>query len=277
MLIKLFLTVALLASLYIARKPRPVPDRQGSKLNQTDRVDSDTRDQNKKTLTVASFNVQTGKSLEGRRDIKQAARLLHHVDIAGIQEVYASSWGNKIGLGISQTESLAKSGCFDWLFCPTRYRWFRENRGNAILSKLPICSWQTNQLPDQSGISFRNMTVANFQWQGQSCYFINTHLHTSIGKTEQLQEVLNEFDKYANVILVGDFNSKPENEFLSRHLQSSDVIDAIRYCEIDSNEKDRIDWIITRGWKINSGKMIEKGVSDHPFYEINLELLQDSH
>ena len=179
-----------------------------------------------------------------------------------------------MGLGISQTESLAKPGKFDWLFCPTRYRWLRENRGNAVLSKIPISSWRTTQLPDQSGISFRNMTVVNFQWQGQSCHFINTHLHTGIGKTEQLQEVLNEFDKYSNAILVGDFNSKPDNELLTTYLQSSsNTTDAIRDCGIDSNEKDRIDWIITRDWKINSGDMIEKGVSDHPFYQVNIELL----
>lgn len=264
--------VIILAVIYIARKPRPVPDRDGSAFNLINDGSTYLRDQNTTNLRVASFNVQTGKSLAGKRDISRAAALLKNVDIAGIQEVYAKSWANKLGIGICQTEALANPGKFAWLFCPTRYRWFRENRGNAILSRLPILAWQTTLLTDQSGISFRNMTVANFEWQGQSCRFINTHLHTSRGKIEQLKEVLEEFDKYSRVILVGDFNCTPENELLKNHFASNDVIDAISYCHIDDNEDQRIDWIITKGWKAKSGKIVEKGISDHPYYEIELEL-----
>lgn len=265
--------VALLALLYIIRKPSPVPNRQGTQFNSNNGKPSQTNFDNKQTLTVASFNVQTGKNLHGQRNIRRAAAVLQHTDLAGIQEVYAPSWLNKLGFGISQTEMLAQQTNFNWLFCPTRYRWCRENRGNAILSKLPISSWRTILLADQSGISYRNMTVVTFQWDNQNCYFINTHLHTGQGRIEQLQQVIEEFNKYSRVVLVGDFNSKPDTALLATLLDSNDVSDAILHCNIDPNESDRIDWIITKGWNIISGKMIEKGVSDHPYYEINLQLI----
>ncbi len=269
----ILILIALLVLLYIARKPRTAPDRQGSKFNDSNETPYPQEDQAQKELTVASYNVQTGKSLEGVRDISRAAAVLAEVDLVGVQEVYAPSWTNKFGFGLSQTEALAKKTNFAWLFCPTRFRWFRENRGNAILSKLPITSWQTTMLSDQSGFSFRNMTVAQFLWQDQDCYFINTHLHTRAGKLEQLQEVLKEFDKYQNAILVGDFNSTPDTLLLKNYLASNDATDAIFQSNIDDQDPQRIDWIITKGWEIKSGRKIDKGISDHPYYEISLELI----
>ena len=270
----IFILIALLVLLFVARKPRPVPDRQGNGFNDSDKTLSFNTEQEKKTLTVASYNVQTGKSLQGVRDISRAAAILAEVDLAGIQEVYAPSWVNKLGVGISQTAALAKPGSFAWLFTPTRFRWFRENRGNAILSKVPISSWQTRMLSDQSGISFRNMTVAQFQWQNQDCYFINTHLHTKNGKLEQLAEVLEEFKKYPNAILVGDFNCTPDTPLLTEFLTLNEITDAILFSNIDDAADQRIDWIITKGWQVKNGLKINKGVSDHPYYQVSLELLQ---
>lgn len=272
MITKIFIFAVAILFLYIARRPLPVPNRQGTKFNDAKTTFDFSKPQKEKALTVASYNVQTGKSIEGVRNIRRAADVLSHVDIAGVQEVYAPSWTNKLGLGISQTETLAIKGNFAWLFCPTRYRWFRENRGNAILSKLPINAWQTLMLPDKTGISFRNMTVIEFNWQGQDCYFINTHLHTSTGKTEQLKKVLDEFNKYPNAILVGDFNSTPDTDLLENYLGSNIAIDAILQSNSTNKHEKRIDWIITKGWTVQSGKYIDKGVSDHPYYEVSLTL-----
>lgn len=272
MLIYYSIGIALLALLLIARKARSANDREGTQLNKRDETNSSVKQKQNSSLIVASYNVQTGKNLQGQRNINRAAEILSRADIAGVQEVYAASWSNKFGIGLSQTEVLARHSNFDWLFCPTRLRWFRENRGNALLSKLPINSWRTTMLPDQSGNSFRNMTVANFEWQGQSCYFINTHLHTGKGQTEQLKVVLDEFSKYPNAILVGDFNTRPDNQLLQQFIKSNQAIDAISQSKIDQDETNRIDWILVSGWTVLSAHKIAKGVSDHPYYEVTLEL-----
>ena len=223
-------------------------------------------------LKVATFNVQTGKSLNGKRDIQKSAQALAGADIVGVQEVYAAGWLNKLGLGSSQTDALANPGGFAHLFAATRYRWFREQRGNLLLSKLAVQNWRIEVLPDKSRKSPRNMTVASFNWQGQPIVFINTHLHTSKGRETQLQSVLEEFAKYPRAVLVGDFNSKRDTPLILEALADPTIVDAIQQAGLDLENHDRIDWILSRGFKVIDGQMIDKGISDHPFYQVSLRL-----
>ena len=125
-------------------------------------------------------------------------------------------------------------------------------------------------LPDYSGKSFRNMTIARFRWQQQSFYFINTHLHTREGREQQLEAVLREFAKHPKVILLGDFNSRADTPALTNLLKDELVVDAIAAAGLDRNNVDRIDWILTKGFKVETGEMLEKGVSDHPYYQVSL-------
>jgi endonuclease/exonuclease/phosphatase family metal-dependent hydrolase len=223
-------------------------------------------------LKVATFNVQTGKSLDGKRDIQKSAHALAGADIVGVQEVYAAGWMNKLGAGSSQTDALANPGGFAHLFAATRYRWFREQRGNLLLSKLAAQDWRIDVLPDQSRKSPRNMTVANFNWQGQQIVFINTHLHTGKGRETQLRAVLEEFAKHPRAVLAGDFNSKRDTPLLLEALADPTIVDAIQQAGLDLENHDRIDWILSRGFKVIDGEMLEKGISDHPFYQVSLSL-----
>ena len=269
MLFYALLLTVLLLFVYVARKPRPVKNRQGTLLNNSYELVTEVQSE----LVVATYNVQTGKNLEGQRNINRAAQMIKEVDLIGIQEIYAKTWLNKAGLGGCQTQKLSVPGQFSWLFCPTRWRWFRENRGNAILSKIPIQRWQTVALPDKTGISFRNMTIATFTFNGQDCHFINTHLHTGKGQTEQLKAVLTEFDKYDRAILVGDFNISLEHPELKGYFASKGSAPLDVLANIQSDSEPRIDWIITRGWKVVNTTSIEKGISDHPYYQATLSLV----
>lgn len=254
----------------IARNARPAGDQQG------DHFISGKRNNlaEKKQLTVSTYNVQTGKSLTGKRNINKSAEVITNADLVGIQEVYARSWLNRIGFdfgfGKAQTQALAEHSNFDWLFGATRRRWFREHRGNAVLSRLPISHWQIKMLPDYTNKSYRNMMVIHFSFAGQQCVFINTHLHTRKGREEQLAIVLEEFVKYRHVILVGDFNTQKCDLALENFLKNADAIDAIQVTNTCLGE--RIDWILVKGFAVVDGHSLPKGISDHPYYEINLEL-----
>lgn len=260
----LFITIA--GFFLIARKAQPAPNRSGGALNTVTSAAAQPEQ-----LCVASFNIQTGKSLEGKRDISRSANVLAQADLAGVQEVYAATWLNRLGLGHSQAQALSAGSGAEVLFCATRRRWFREHRGNALLSKLAILSWRTEMLPDQSGKSYRNMTVAKVSWQEQSFHFINTHLHTRQGRELQLQAVLQEFTSHSRAILVGDFNTTANDPILAAALEQPDVCDAIAELGLDDKESQRIDWILTKGFKAIDGHMLEKGVSDHPYYQVNLQ------
>lgn len=271
MRVLLTLFILFLVLLLVARKPRPAEDQQGVDLLGTSEWTEPSQ-----ILKVASFNIQTGKSVDGDRDINRSARAVADVDIVGVQEVYASGWLHRLGIGTPQATALAKPGNFHYLFAATRRRWFREHRGNAFLSKLPIKSWETRMLPDQSGSSYRNMVIIKLIWQGEEIVVINTHLHTGKGKEQQLEEVLQEFTLHPRGILMGDFNSTSDTAQLIKLLDVSDqnipTLDAISVAGIALEQKERIDWILTRGFEVAAGRTFEKGISDHPYYEVSLKL-----
>ena len=253
-------------AIFWARKSRPVKNRQGKELNQ--RLCGTEKEISKvSTFTVTTFNVQTGKNLHGKRDIRRAADAIKESQLVGIQELYAPTYLSRLKLCLSQIQTLSNAGGFDWLFCATRRRWLREHRGNAILSKLPVTDWKIQALPDHTGKRFRNMTIVKAHWQGQSFHFINTHLHTRTGKDEQLEAVLNEFSKYSKVILVGDFNSTPSNPRLIELLKDKNILDPLKLFDLDLNKDKRVDWILSKGFKVHDVKVIEKGISDHPCYK----------
>jgi endonuclease/exonuclease/phosphatase family metal-dependent hydrolase len=268
MRILLILVVLAVVLLSLARKPRPAINQSGTQIDTSyDWAAPES------LLTIASYNIQTGKNLQGERDIAKSAHIIRQADIVGIQEVYANGWLNMLGFGQAQSVALANPGRFGQLFAATRYRWFRENRGNLLLSRIPIDQWDVVMLPDQSGKSFRNMTVANFNWQSEPITIINTHLHTGIGREQQLAVVLQEFAKYPRAILVGDFNTMRNADLLNQTLADDSTSDAIALAGLDLKNASRIDWILTKGFEIVSGKMHDKGVSDHPYYEVSLKLM----
>jgi len=266
MMLKLIILFIIVSIVVVARKAKPAEEKQGHGLEGF--IDASYQPE---LLKVATYNIQTGKSEQGVRNLMASAEVIANADLIGVQEVYGIGFDGLFNP--SQAERLATHGKFSWLFSATRMRWFREHRGNAILSKLEINDWRVEMLPDTSGKSFRNMTIAEVSWQGEQFHFINTHLHTRGGREDQLEIVLQEFAKYPRAILLGDFNSRADTQALSNALKNVEVFDAVAMADLDANNSDRIDWILTKGFKVEGGEMLEKGVSDHPYYQVSLRYL----
>lgn len=266
---RLIILIILITLFFVARKSKPAQNKVGQRL-----IDFTALSQEPDSLKVATFNIQTGKDLNGKRNLLGSANVMAEADLVGVQEVYAPNLVNLLGVGLSQTQAIAQYGQFGHLFSASRRRWLREHRGNAILSKIPVSEWRVVMLSDESGKNFRNMTVAKLHWQGKDFHFINTHLHTRGGRETQLKEVLQEFAKYPTAILLGDFNSRISTTALEQALKDIDISDAIALAHLDLDKPDRIDWILTKGFDINGGKMLEKGVSDHPYYQVSLSYKQ---
>ena len=276
MLFAFYTFIALIIFIAIARTSGSAQDKQGNQFKNIYPKNSDNlkKDESSRiSFIVGTFNVQGGKSLSGERDITRAGEVIKEADIIGLQEIYAPGYINKLGIGNSQTAKLAMSGGFTWLFCATRTRWFREFRGNALLSKLRVNSWRIEMLPNKVGKNFRNMTIAEMSWQGQPFHFINTHLHTKDGKVEQFDAVIKEFIQHPRAILVGDFNSKPNEPHIMAALKKYAIDDAIDLAGMCEEGDSRIDWILCKGFHVHSGEMVEKGVSDHPFYQVRLSII----
>ena len=271
------MTLAVLGFLVI-RKARPANNKVGHGFNAAPDISDqsnpvhpialDDTGEQEGVLKLATYNIQTGKNLQGKRDIHCSARVIASAHLVGVQEVYAPSWLNKLGFGLSQSEALAANGGFKWLFSATRLRWLREHRGNALFSKLPVGDWQVKMLPDQSGKSYRNLTIANVQWGDKTFHVLNTHLHTRDGRKQQIDVVLREFSKYSPAILMGDFNCTASE--LTNALSDIEITDAIAIADLDPQNDRRIDWILVKGFTVEGGQFQDKGVSDHPYYQVNL-------
>lgn len=247
----------------LAYPARRTPFSTGNKANSPTRWRSP-----KSKFNVATFNVQSGKGLDGVRDITRSVKLLKGIDIAGIQELRAATWLGRHG----HLETIATLLDLGWLFSATRKRWFREFQGNGLLTAFPIVHWERRPLIDKSGHSYRNLTIAKILVGEKPLWVLNTHLHRRIAREQQLEEVLEAFGDLRPAILFGDLNTRPTNPKL-RSLFTPDTADAINIALGDDDPQDRIDWIITRGLKVHSGRIAAPGISDHPCYTLEVSFV----
>jgi endonuclease/exonuclease/phosphatase family metal-dependent hydrolase len=264
----IWITIALFV-FYVAYKARPAHNKQGKDINapnQWQPIDG------KSSLIIGTYNIQTGKDVNGKRDIKRSAELIKNADIVGIQEVYGATWLERCLGKKSQTEQLAFHSDFGWLFAATRLRWFREHRGNALLSRIPVHDWSVQMLPDQTGKQYRNLITMKTYLNGKEVAILITHLHTKKGRETQFDFVLKEFQQHEHAVLLGDFNNNHQNSSLQALLKDTQYQDAIEQALPNHQDKDRIDWIITKGVHASEGFFEAIGISDHPYYQVTLSI-----
>ena len=251
----------LLVLFYTAYKAKPAKNKSGLQINPAPKWHN-----TKSSITIGTYNIQSGKDVNGKRNIAGAALIIKDCDIVGIQEVYARTW-----LGIpAQAKQLAKPNQLGWLFAATRRRWFREHRGNALLSKVPVNNWKITMLPDQTGKQFRNLVTAMITLADIEVAVFVTHLHTKKGREEQLAAVIQAFQEHQHAVLLGDFNTRSTDPQLQKLLQDPSVTDALSVTFNTHDHSDRIDWILTKNLDISKGQHEPIGISDHPFYSIKI-------
>lgn len=243
--------------------PRPVKEEDGrgaDESNLTDPVRSAS------TARVGTFNIHGGKGRDGRRDLRRTARDLEAVDIAALQEVH-DSWRAPW-----QLARLAARLRRVALNAPTRRRWFRPHRSNALLTRHPVGRWTRMRLKThrRQRFHYRNLTVAQVALS-KPLWVLFTHLNKEDGREAQLEQVMREFLKYSPAVLMGDFNMNRDDPPLREYLAREDVIDALGKTLAD-DDAGRIDWILGRGVKVVDGGVIDTDASDHPLYWCDIEL-----
>jgi endonuclease/exonuclease/phosphatase family metal-dependent hydrolase len=228
----------------------------------------------KTQFRVATYNVHRGKGTDRIRDLNRTAGVLREADLIGVNEVAGPAfWGRA-----DQVEQLGRNLKIGWQFAPNQYRWFLYHFGNGLLSRLEVGRWTSEPLVYDRAMSnsHRNLLTAEILTGGRPITFMVTHLDRGEIRPVQLVHVLDEFAKHTPAVLVGDFNTNAADPLLMALFADSNNVDAIAQALGDSDDKGRIDWIITRGMKVLSGGMEPAGVSDHPCYWVNVETPDDS-
>jgi endonuclease/exonuclease/phosphatase family metal-dependent hydrolase len=247
---------------------RPLPPRAGNSINS----EIETREINKNSFRIATYNIRGGKGIDGIRNINRTATALKGFDVIALNEVRGETFLSRS----SQVEKLGEILKLGWLFLPSQKRYFKESFGNGFLSSFPVNIWYREPLiyehDDNISSSYRNLTTIQFKFNNKIVTVLLTHLDFNITREIQLSYVINEFGKYKHCILIGDLNSSREDPLLIDLLNKNNTLDAINVALGPKDIPGRIDWIIVKGIKVIDGGHTPPGISDHPLYWVELGL-----
>ncbi|MFC1664259.1 endonuclease/exonuclease/phosphatase family protein [Pseudomonadota bacterium] len=222
------------------------------------------------TFDVGTYNIHRAKGVDGVRDIARIAKAIEGLNIVALQEV-----GGPTFLGMpNQVQQLGGLLDIGWLFAPTSVRFGKDKSGTGLLSQFKVNSWRRQQLDSPINASLRNYLVVKIAIGNKEVVLINTHIHTGVDGMDQLKTVIGEFNKYDVAILAGDLNTRRQQSPLKELLGDPKVTDAIKSALGREPPEWNVDWILTRGLRVVSGKHLEAGASDHPLYSVKLSFLE---
>ncbi len=221
------------------------------------------------SFRVASYNIHRAKGTDGVRDISRVVAVLREMDLVALNELAGPTHLGRP----DQAEQLAQQLHLGWLFAPNQRRWSLDHFGNGLLSRFPAEYWHNEQIAFDRSVSrsFRNLVTTHLRIGELRVPVFITHLDWQEIRGLQLQYVLSRFRAQERAILLGDLNTRPDDPLLKELFQDANNLDAIQLALGDQDARNRIDWIITRGFRVLGGGFAPVGVSDHPCYWVDLE------
>ena len=224
-----------------------------------------------KAFRVGTFNIHGCKGQDGCRDVDRVAGYLKSCDLIGLQEVHGGLF-YETG---SQAGQLGQRIDCPWLFAPSVRRWHSFDFGNAMLSRLPVISWQRIPLPRITGNTHHNLLLVQLEHHGRPFQTIIAHLHRKdeAERVRHLREALFLFNSLSGpALLIGDLNSRRSDPQLKRLLGDGKVQDALAGAYL-GHEATNIDWILMRGFHAVDAGFEVNQASDHPFLWADLEIV----
>lgn len=211
---------------------------------------------------IGTFNIDGGQGLDGKTDLARTARQLEGCDFLGLQEVHGHGFFEKR----DQAQILGEQLNMQWLFLPVERRYWRDNHGNAILSRLPVGRWERMPISPSTASSNRNVALVKLRTGKGLVNVLVTHLGRHEERSSELAQVLELFKALqAPAILMGDLNSTDQDPDIQELCKTPGVVDVVGVLPA-SETKNHIDWIFLRGLERVDGGRKNGGVSDHAFY-----------
>lgn len=219
-------------------------------------------------LTLASFNIHSGKGTDGVRDLSRIAKLLENVDFAGLYEVRAHAEANRP----NQAAALVNASEGGWIFAATEQQWWSDQFGNGLIHRIPVNSVLRIPLVNTRGKAYRNAVLASVKLQSTDVRVISVHIDRQQDRSSQLQAVIDLFlGLQPPCVLMGDLNTTADDPLLSRLRKHPGVHSPLHESIPDTLPSQGIDWIFTRGLKTISANLINNSASDHPLLRAELE------
>ena len=178
------------------------------------------------SLRLATFNIHAGVGRDGIRDLGRTAMALAETDIAALQEVRNPLFGSH-GPQISEVADKLKMA---WLFVPAEKRWWRNDYGNGLLTRLPLTDCVRIPLPTPSRQRFRTALLANFAYRGNTVHLLAVHIDRDLEQNTHDLQLHTVFDFFLSLrepaVLMGDLNEFGSHPELIRLLKAPGVHNA---------------------------------------------------
>jgi endonuclease/exonuclease/phosphatase family metal-dependent hydrolase len=186
---------------------------------------------------------------------QRIARVINETspDILGLQEIWATADEN-------QAERLSTELALSWAWARSPAPEHFQRRigdttmqvGNAILSRWPIVSSVSRDLPSSSADEGRTTLITVVDAPTGPIAFVTTQLASTVGESalrcEQVRaltrHIIDEVPETASLVLAGDFNAEPDSDeirLLGGHktapaMPGLILVDAWRYAEPDRRQ-----------------------------------------
>lgn len=243
----------------IAAERGPAGPRYGTVIN------GKTTDAMPESIRIAAWNIRRGKGLDGRRDLTRIAAGLTGFDVVGLNEVGGAIAGDDQAARLGQMLDLG------WQFTPSQRRWYSDYFGNALLSRFAPEGWESVPIIHDldRGVGHRHLQTIHYRWQGRDLAILLFHAERGPIRDRQIERAVREFKRHQTAVLLGDFNADQGAPVIRRLLDDPDVTAAL-------TEPGIVDWIFTRGIRIEDAGLVPPGASDHPLVWAEIKPANDS-
>jgi len=178
-----------------------------------------------RTVRVATYNIHSGRGLDGRTRLERIAAVLARIDadIIALQEVVGAS-----PLKAGQAAELGAALGMGWVMAPTRHQ-RTALFGNVVLTRFPVrhhvqydLTWKTCE--------HRGVQRVDVGLEDDTLHFYNVHLGTSLlerrNQAARLATLVHDRRVTGPKIILGDFNEWARGiakDVLAERLQSIDL------------------------------------------------------
>ena len=178
-----------------------------------------------RTVRVATYNIHSGRGLDGRTRLERIAAVLARIDadIIALQEVVGAS-----PLKPGQAAELGAALGMGWVMAPTRHQ-RTALFGNVVLTRFPVrhhvqydLTWKTCE--------HRGVQRVDVGLEDDTLHFYNVHLGTSLlerrHQAAKLATLVHDRRVVGPKIILGDFNEWARGiakDVLADRLQSIDL------------------------------------------------------
>jgi endonuclease/exonuclease/phosphatase family metal-dependent hydrolase len=227
----------------------------------------------KPVYRVATFNMHSGVGGDDNiYNIGRTADAVRDTDLCALQECR----GYLTGPVANQAQILGEQIHRAWLYAPSERRFWHDEFGNALLTDMPVGSWVRLPLPTEPEHGgYRNATIAQVNFGGRRVAVLFCHIDRKKDEATQLQFIRRLFQSLKPpCLLLADLNSEAGNPGVQALLALPGVHDCIAESHADDRAHDRIDWILSVGFKTVGGGRLQNGASDHPIYWADVKIDQ---